>query len=302
MSIDGLINLRTRLNYIGGASVSRLNRGKLWSLRSAFKDSYQYAKIQNLSDNNFYDSLINPDKLKPDYDNKIISTEFAAGLEAGDVFLWVANNTHWMIYLQELTETAYFRAYIRRCRYSVKVNDTDYYVYLRGPEETDQRWNQKAGVVWNDMNHSLVMYIKNNEETREFFKRFNKIKINGQNWEVAATDVLSVGGIIEVNLTEDFNNSLEDLQSVPEIAPIDITVPHIDGPVTLKPFDTATYEIKLAADGIWSLSNDKAKIINSTSTFIEIEVVTSKSGTFSILYSREGQPDIILPIIIESLF
>lgn len=302
MSIDGLTNLKTRVNYIGETSVSRLNQGKLWSLRSAFKNSYQYAKIEKLPTNQSFDSLINPDKLKPDYDNKIVSVEFSAGFEAGDTFFWPANNTHWMIYLQELTETAYFRAYIRRCRYSVKVNDTDYYVYLRGPEETDQRWNQKAGVVWNDMNHSLVMYIKSNEETREFFKRFNKIKINGQTWEIAATDALSVGGIIEVNLAEDFNNSLEDLQTVPEVTPVDVTVPHIDGPITVKPFETTTYEIKLAADGTWSLSNDKVKIVNSTSTLVEIEVVTSKSGAFDIVYSRDGQTDITLPVIIESLF
>ena len=302
MSIDGLTNLKTRVNYIGETSVSRLNQGKLWSLRSAFKNSYQYAKIEKLPTNKSFDSLINPDKLKPDYDNKIVSVEFAADFEAGDVFFWPANNTHWMIYLQELTETAYFRAYIRRCRYSVKVNDTDYYVYLRGPEETDQRWNQKAGVTWNDMNHSLVMYIKNNEETREFFKRFNKIKINGQNWEIAATDVLSVGGIIEVNLVEDFNNSLEDLQTIPEVAPIDVTLPHISGESIVKPFDVLTYSIVLASDGMWSLSSDKATIISSNAESAEIEIISSKSGSFDIIYSREAEDDIALTVIIESLF
>jgi hypothetical protein len=62
-------------------------------------------------------ALINPDKNKQDYDDKILSIDYAFGYNPGDVFLWVGTNTYWLVYLRELTEDAYFRAEIRRCKY-----------------------------------------------------------------------------------------------------------------------------------------------------------------------------------------
>jgi len=43
--------------------------------------------------------LINPDKLKQDYDDKIVSVGFEAGFKSGDVFEWVGTNSYWLIYL-----------------------------------------------------------------------------------------------------------------------------------------------------------------------------------------------------------
>jgi hypothetical protein len=36
-------------------------------------------------------------------------------MKPGDVFTWKKTNTHWLVYLQDLEEIAYFRAEIRRC-------------------------------------------------------------------------------------------------------------------------------------------------------------------------------------------
>jgi hypothetical protein len=44
-------------------------------------------------------ALINPNKLKQDYDDKIISIGFEYGFKCGDVFEWVGTKTHWLIYL-----------------------------------------------------------------------------------------------------------------------------------------------------------------------------------------------------------
>jgi len=57
------------------------------------------------------------------------------------VFEWENTNTHWLIYLQDLTELAYFRGDIRRCQYQVFwLNENgekkSTYLTVRGPVET----------------------------------------------------------------------------------------------------------------------------------------------------------------------
>ena len=64
--------------------------------------------------------------LKPDYDKKYLSVEFDSGLEAGDVFEVLDDGTHWMVYLPKLTETAYLRSEIIRCRYTLEIDGTSY--------------------------------------------------------------------------------------------------------------------------------------------------------------------------------
>ena len=52
-------------------------------------------------------ALINPDKVKQDYDDKMVSIDYEHGYEPGDVFEWKKTNTYWLIYTQEITEDAY---------------------------------------------------------------------------------------------------------------------------------------------------------------------------------------------------
>jgi hypothetical protein len=44
-------------------------------------------------------ALINPDKLKMDYDDKIISIGFESGFKPGDIFEWLNTGSHWIIKL-----------------------------------------------------------------------------------------------------------------------------------------------------------------------------------------------------------
>jgi hypothetical protein len=65
---------------------------------------------------------MNPNKLLADYDEKTVSVEYKYGFKTGDVFRWINpsinnNETYWLIYLQDLTELAYFKADVRRCDY-----------------------------------------------------------------------------------------------------------------------------------------------------------------------------------------
>lgn len=123
--------------------------------------------------------MINEDNLKPDYDRKILSIEHNAYLEPGDVFQCLDDGSYWMVYLPRLTETAYLRADIVRCRYTLTIEDTLYHIYFQGPTETDLRWFIKRGININELNLSGTIYIKLNEQTRNFFERFTHIKVDG---------------------------------------------------------------------------------------------------------------------------
>ena len=73
--MSGLDNLNTRIGYRGGKQQDRLISGKLASLKRALLYSYQAATAV-LEDGREFRCLINPDKLKEDYDDKIISIPF----------------------------------------------------------------------------------------------------------------------------------------------------------------------------------------------------------------------------------
>ena len=74
-------------------------RDKRWSLNHALFYSYQGASVRRIEDERFARALINPNKLKQDYDDKIISVGYEYEFKCGDVFEWLGTNTHWIIYL-----------------------------------------------------------------------------------------------------------------------------------------------------------------------------------------------------------
>ena len=291
----------TRIQYAGGVMDNRVDKSKLHSMQMALQNSYQ-AEWITLNDNK-YRCLINPDKLKEDYDQKVISIEHSAGMKEGDVFYWDRTDTHWLVYLQQHSESAYFRAQIRRCNYEIEVNNHKYWVYLRGPVETALVWRQKHNIEFNDLNNSLLIYVTKNEETLDFFKRFQILKIDGHRWRVAATDIFSQGSIIEVYLEEFFDNSLEDEQIKKEPIIFGEEEPYIDGPQFVEPYQT---EIKyslvnnLNATGAFLVSSKKVKIVNSDNNSCIINVISGKAGEFKIIYREEGKEDLELNVTIES--
>ena len=291
----------TRIQYAGGVMDNRVDKSKLHSMQMALQNSYQ-AEWITLNDNK-YRCLINPDKLKEDYDQKVISIEHSAGMKEGDVFYWDRTNTHWLVYLQQHSESAYFRAQIRRCNYEIEVNNHKYWVYLRGPVETALVWRQKHNIEFNDLNYSLLIYVTKNEETLDFFKRFQILKIDGHRWRVAATDIFSQGSIIEVYLEEFFDNSLEDEQIKKEPIIFGEEEPYIDGPQFVEPYQT---EIKyslvnnLNATGAFLVSSKKVKIVNSDNNSCIINIISGKAGEFKIIYREEGKEDLELNVTIES--
>lgn len=240
MSIE---TLAARVQYLGGNNLGRLKRQKLNSLRAALKNSYNSRLIKTPLHDAF-PALItdNTSGLKSDYDKKYLSIEFSAGLEAGDSFTILDDGTVWMVYLPLLTETAYLRSEIIRCRYSVEVNGKKWPVYFQGPTETDLRWAKQNNVNYNELNLSGTIYIKNTEENKAFFHRFSRFKIDGHTWEVQVTDPLSVPGILELEVQEYYDNDVADL---PQIKQEYTSGPEYDimGKDVVKPNTTVGYII-----------------------------------------------------------
>ena len=186
--------------------------------------------------------LINHDKLKVDYEDKIISIPFeeiplgseqiqSTDFHNGTVFKWVHGNkqewtpdTYWIVYMQYSEETAYFRAEIRKADQEIEIitideqgnqNTVTYRGWMTGPNETTALWNTKKNVTWNDMNYTKLLYITKDQDTLAFFQRFDRIIINGKPWQVQAYNEnystnKTAGvdsGIIRVALKETYTNT-----------------------------------------------------------------------------------------------
>ena len=301
--MSGLDRMKKRANYNGYDIHDTLNvTGKYKSFISSLRNSYQ-AEWVTLNENEENESrwrcLINPDKLKEDYDQKEISIDFESGIKNGDVFYWNRTGKHWLVYLQDYNEEAYFRASIRRCDYQIN----GHWVYVRGPVETALVWRQKHQIEFNELNYSILMYIQKNDETEELFKRFQKIQFDGHTWRVAAVDKYSQDGIIEVYLEEYFDNPIADAEEpIPTVEP-DITQPYIDGPQVVRPYDTdLSYSIVGLNSGKFVVNSNKVKIINTTETSCVIEILVGKSGKFTLTYKSDNEQgeDVTLDVTIKS--
>ena len=205
--------LAARLEHMGGDMLGRINQQKLNGLRAALKNDYNSRMIETPL-HAAWPALINEDNLKPDYDKKIVSVEYASELEPGDVFKCLDDGTHWMVYLPKLTELAYLHSEIIRCRYTLTIDDTTYWIYFQGPTETDIRWFIKRGINVNELNLSGTIFIKNNAQTRAFFDRFTHIKVDNHIWEVQVTDSISVPGVLELEVQEYYDNPIAELPEI----------------------------------------------------------------------------------------
>ena len=124
--------------------IDRMVLDKRKSMHRALLYSYQAAWVKKDNDENaeWVRALMNPDKVKFDYDEKIISIDWEHGFEPGDTFEWGKDTgSHWIILKPEDTELAYFRANCRRCKYLVAVDPETHKEYgqwmaIRGPVET----------------------------------------------------------------------------------------------------------------------------------------------------------------------
>ena len=327
--MPGLENLQTRFQYRGGnAQLDRMKSSKVKTLKRALLYSYQ-SQTAILSDGREFRCLINKDKTKIYSDDKIISIPFddiclnekeltgvpigkyktsegtqIIGMKPGDVFTWKETNTDWIVYLQRLEETAYFRAEIRNCNYTLDVDGKIYKVFARKKALGEISWHTAKDISWNDLDYSLEMYLTKDDITKNRYKRFDIIELDDKPWEVQAVDAMSVDGIVMVALKEYYRNSIEkaieEEKAEEPIPQVDTRLPHITGDTEVYPYDTKVYTINGITGGSWSLDSKKAKIVSQTEESVTIEVTTGRSGEFELKYIKEDN-EIVLNVTINSL-
>lgn len=345
--MSGLEGLRTRLDYRGGSSAERrFQNDKERSLKRSLLYSYQ-AETAILADGREFRCLINTEKTKADYDCKIISIPYRdvclgridedgneiiqkpngktqleeIGMKCGDVFKWKETDTYWIVFLEKIEEDAYFRAEIYKCEEEVTINDKKYHIYVRGPVETEIDWNLKQNTNWSLLNYSLVIYITKDDNTLDYFHRFQNLKIGNKNWEVKVANPYYGNNIIEVCLGEYFTNELNDHYEEQEKIKLENaeTLPeeekYIDGPTIVSPYERYTYTLQGTIGREWMVKdikkNEKDEYLNTSKAIIMetsedyssvvIGIDTGKSGKFVLICKDAYGINIELIIEIKSI-
>jgi hypothetical protein len=336
-----------RLLITGGGypQQDRMILDKKRSLDRALKYSYQGAFIKKVDDsavpwsldrgdaNNKprIRALINPNKLKMDYDDKIISVPKEHGFKAGDVFEWENTGTHWLITLQDKTELAYFRGDIRRCGYKIRWNGPDgiheCFAATRGPVETKINFIQKTGVSLDTPNHSLNILMPKRKDVLEYFKRYSKFYLSSSLFEedpdnqyedyqicfrVEATDWVSTPGVFEMTAVEYYANKDEDdieagivgikvLNEEEENPNDDLVESRITGETFIKPLIEYKYIYHGLSGNRWQIDTKKYPVQFSVNPEDGREIILKWTQSFS------GQFEISCAgvtktIVVESLF
>ena len=319
------------------------------------RGSIEYIKIlQNIvneltiNSSPLFRCLINHDKLKVDYEDKIISIPFEqvpvgedtlqqTNFHNGTVFKWVHGNkqqwtpdTYWIVYMQYSEETAYFRAQIRKADEQIEIivvdeegnqNSVTYRGWTTGPNETTISWNVKKNITWNDMNYTKILYITKDEDTSAFFKRFDRIIINGKPWEVQAyNDDYGAGssnsGIIRVALKETYTSTDQFIkqsldaaagQSIQNQDDTSNTNARIVGPAIVRPYDILTFVAKdfnSQQNAGWNLYGTKlARIIKTSEDgkIITVEILAGKSSKEGFYINYGDSQETKIHILIRSL-
>lgn len=155
------------------------------------------------------------------------------------------------------------------------------------------------------------MYVTKDENTLANLHRFSIVYIDGKPWEVQATDPYSSDGIILVQLSEYYQNSIEKAVKEEKIAE-DEELPNPDegevediikivGPTSVYPYEKYTYKIENVIGGIWTVSNTKVEILSQTENEVRISVTSARSGNFDLIYSIDEEEIARIPIKINSL-
>ena len=291
---------------------------KLRSFERALRFSYQGAdvrKVDSTSDETVR-ALINPDKLKQDYDDKNISVHYEHNFQPGDIFNWVGTNTYWLIYLQDLTELAYFRGDIRKCSHSISWKDENgthtTYAAIRGPVETKIDYIQKHRVSVDNPNYSLNILIPKNKDTLNYFKRYSKFYLGDDElnvcWRVQATDWISMPGIIEINAVEYYANETEDdIENgivggliVESVSPNTKAAEDIiQGEIFIKPKKEYTFTYIGNLEAEWSIGNSDCPVqLTQEGKVVKVRWLKTYSGQFDLIYGGAYKKT----VVVESLF
>jgi hypothetical protein len=139
------------------------------------------------------------------------------------------------------------------------------------------------------------------------------VTIAGRPWEVQAIDDISTPGIIQISLKETYKNTIEtDIEkAVQDSINIDVVdekeETYIHGPSEVYPYDSKVYELRNYQwkAGTWSIENEsRSKMVDLadiTETKVAVNIVTGRSGSFTLVYKTDGQVIAALDITIGTL-
>ena len=316
--IQGVNNQFVRLNHQGGnLQQNRMIKDKRRSLDRALVYSYQGAdvrKIDSTSDD-YVRALINPNKLKQDYDDKIISVGYEHHFECGDIFEWKGTETYWLIYLQDLTELAYFKGDIRKCSHQINWEDENgkhsTYAAIRGPVETKINYIQKHGISVDTPNYSLNILLPKTADTLSYFQRYNKFYLADDElkvcWRIEAIDWLSMPGVLEINAVEYYANEFEDnledgtvgtLKTEPINPNNSFIEDTIVGETFIKPKKEYEYEYIGNLVGKWSVKENYPIKLIQDGKKVKLRWLNTYSGQFDLIYADCFKKT----IVVQSLF
>lgn len=328
--------MRKRFEYQGGIKQEdRMIKDKYRTFLKTLMYSYQgcdvsliqpYSKCfdtdpQNnpfIPQNENYRALINPDKLKQNYDDKILSIDYNTGFGPGDVFKWQGTDTQWLIYLQTLTEDAYFRGEIRRCRYIIKFRDKNgrpkfTWAAIRGPVETQIDSIQKNQDRLDIPNLTLNILLPRNDDTLfAFDKRYYRFLFADKAWKVQTADAISTKNIIELTAEEDYINEDVDNRNDELIGWIEKVDPNtqtrevgeIHGEVFIKPKIKEIYTVDFSG-GCWKVKENVPVCVepieDNGKNDVAITWGKTVSGQFTLIWTN-GDITLEKIIVVESLF
>lgn len=313
--MNSLDLMQSRLHIRGGeAQQDRMIKDKRKTLDKVIWYSYQGADVRKLDSETVERALINPNRVKQDYDDKTISIGYEYGYKPGTIFEWVRTGTKWLIYLQDLTELAYFKGDIRKCSYQIawkdeKDNKCITYAAVTGPSEKKIDTTNSEGISFDVPNHSLTMMLPATKEVLSYFKRYSKFYIQplkeGDSpvcWRVEATDTISMPGILEVTAYEHYINEQVDNveegivdawgEEIPQ--PQDET---IEGDIFIKPKKSYTYKYTGEENAEWILDSRLPIEAHIDDKEITITWTTTYTGQFVLQYGTQEKT-----IVVESLF
>lgn len=314
--MQNLNNMKMRAAFANNdRQHNRMIENKLKSFHRALLYSYQAAWIHKEGSlEGWVRALINPDKVKFDYDEKIISVDFLHKFQPGSVFEWPkGSGTRWIIYKQELSELAYFRGNVRRCQL-IEAIDPDtkekvkVWAAIRGPVETAINTILKSNIAADIPNYSLEIYMPDTEQNRKLFDRYMRFTFAGKYWQVQVQDNISTPGIIKIAVLEDYNCKGDELL-VEVVNPNPDQEPdeyQITGETFVKPLTKQNYQAIAPKKFTWSItlpaSNQKEladvleyQVLDDGS--LDVTWTAMVSGSYIVHYGMLEKT-----VVVESLF
>lgn len=286
----------------------RMIADKARTMNQATRYSYQGAKLMRPGVGKIDRGLINPDKNKMSYDDKILSVDWSFGYKTGDIFEWVNTKTLWIIYLQDLTELAYFRGEIRRCNQLIRWEDEEgniheTYAAVQGPLSSEIQAIQKHKISVDVPNINITILIPKNKDTLAYFTRYQKFYLQGMNtcWRTSVVDTISMENCLKIVAEEYYANKQEDEDGIVGsliVKPVELDNDFIEGPDNIKPKTEVTYTFRGSEAGTWAWNNeDPITVEVIDNRHIKIKWNKTYSGSFDL-----GNGVTVKTINVESLF